>query len=239
MPKSYSLVQDPIYFVMVGVFALLTTGLAAILGQPRFLPISQTVALFVFLLFALRQQRVKSAVYVLALWLTIQAVTLIVVTRIVPGQVERAISDGFLYRTALVAWLYGAADLPRSVAVEPLGRIIELVGIVIGSLISAGLVGLWFLVNATNLVAYSAGALWQDSGALVNIVAGLSPWALLRIAGYAGFVLLLAQPLLTGNWSLRYYQTQQRNLAIWSALLVVLGLILEFILPNLWRQLFA
>lgn len=239
MQKPYSLVQDPIYFVMVGFFALLTTGLAAGLGQPRFLPISQTVALFAFLVIALRRQSVKPALLALSLWLAIQCVTLIAVTRIAPIQAERAIHNGFLYRTALVGWLYGADALPRSIAVEPVARCIEVAGVLLGSLFSGGLVGFWFLVRAANLVAYSAGVLWQDNGQILNVLAGLGPWALLRVAGYAGFVVLLAQPLLTGYWSPHYYWARQRTLILTSFLLVVLGLVLEFALPGLWRQLFV
>ena len=239
MQKSDSLVHDPVFYIMLGVFALLTTGLAAALGQPRFLPFSQTVALFAFLAVALRQRRWREALWVLALWLVLQIATMIVITRLLPGQVEQAISDGFRYRAAFFGWFYGVEALPASLRVAPLGRLLEIVGIVLGSLLSGGLVGLWFLMRATNLAAYGAGMLWLDTGQMVSVIAGLPVWTLLRIAGYAGLVVLLAEPLFTRNWQFGHYLSDRRTLLLASTALLVAGLLLELILPGAWRALFV
>jgi hypothetical protein len=239
MQKSDSLLHDPIFYLMLGLFALLTTGLAAALGQPRFLPFSQTVALFAFLAVAFRRQRVREALWALALWLVVQMVTVIFITWLLPGQVEQAMADGFHYRSSLIGWFHGAERLPASVAVAPVARLVELAGILVGSLVTGGLVGLWFLVRAANLAAYSAGVLWQDSGLWQNVIAGLPLWTVLRLAGYAGFVVLLAEPLFSGNWSLRHYLHNRRSLLVASLVLVSAGLLLEITLPGAWRSLFA
>lgn len=238
MQKSYSLLNDPLFYAMLAFFALLTTASAAALGQPRFLPISQTVALFAFLAVALRRQTVRAALIVLAVWLVTQVAALILVTRLAPGQVEQAIGDGFAYRTSFSAWFYGAGALPASLAVQPGGRLLELAGILLGSLLTGGLVGVWFLVRAANLAAYGAGVLWYDSGQIINLFAGLPIWTVLRLSGYAGFVALLGTPLFSGNWSLRYYLNHHRRLVIVSVGLLLLGLVLELILPGVWRMLF-
>jgi hypothetical protein len=81
--------------------------------------------------------------------------------------------------------------------------------------------------------------LWQDTGQIVNLIAGLPLWTLLRLAGYAGFVVLLAEPLFTGNWTLRHYLGERRTLLLASTALLVAGLLLELILPGAWRRLFA
>jgi hypothetical protein len=238
MQKSYTLLNDPIFYAMLAFFALLTTASAAALGQPRFLPISQTVALFAFLAVALRRQTVRAAVVVLAVWLATQVVAMILVTRLAPGQVEQAIGDGFAYRTSFSAWFYGAGALPASLVGQPGSRILEVAGILLGSLLTGGLVGVWFLVRAANLAAYGAGVLWYDSGQIINLFGGLPVWTLLRLAGYAGLVALLGAPLFSGNWSPRYYLTHHRRLVVASAGLLLLGLLLELILPGVWWTLF-
>ncbi|RIK37751.1 MAG: hypothetical protein DCC55_23335 [Chloroflexi bacterium] len=239
MQKHYSLLNDPLFYGMLAFFALLTTGSAAALGQPRFLPISQTAALFAFLTVAMRRQTVRAALLVLAIWLVTQVAALILVTRVAPGQVEQAIGDGFTYRTSFIAWFYGAGALPASLGVQPGSRILELIGVSLGSLLTGGLVGVWSLVRAANLAAYGAGVLWQDSGHTISLVAGLPIWTLLRLAGYAGLVVLLAAPLFSGNWSPRYYLTHHRRLLVVSTALLLLGLLLEFTLPGAWRALFT
>jgi hypothetical protein len=105
--------------------------------------------------------------------------------------------------------------------------------------VTGGLLGVWFLVRATNLAAYGAGSLWQSSGIASNVLGGLPVWTLLRLAGYAAAIVLLAEPLLTSNWSLPYYLTKRRRLLLVSAILLGSGLLLELILPAAWRTLFT
>jgi hypothetical protein len=239
MQKSDSLLHDPLFYITVGLFALLTTGLAAALGQPRFLPISQTVALFAFLVVALRRQLVREALWILALWLVVQWIVIMLVTRLAPAQVEQVFSDGFRYRTSYIGWYHGAEPLPRGLNLAPGARLLEMTGVVLGSLVSGGLVGLWFLLRATNLAGYSAGLLWQDSKQIIDLLGGLQPWTMLRLAGYAGLLVVLALPIFSGVWSPGHYLTQYRRHLLISLALVVAGLLLELLLAGLWRSLFT
>jgi hypothetical protein len=236
--EQYSLVRDPVFYLMLAFFALLTTAMPAALGQPRFLPFAQTIALFAFLALAVRQRKMPQALLILAIWLILQIIALILTTWLLPGQVERAISDGFAYRTAFLGWFYGAGALPGSLTVQPAMRLVEMFGIIFGSLLTGGLLGVWFLVRAANLAAYGAGALAHDSGLFFNSIAGLPLWTLLRLAGYAGLVALLAEPLFSRNWSPAYYLASRRRLLLGSASLLALGLLLEIALPGAWRTLF-
>lgn len=239
MSTDYNLLDDPLFYITLGFFALITTALPAALGQVWFLPIGQTLALFVFLTLAVRRRALRPALTILGIWLAVQLVALILVTWLLPAQVEGAIRNGFDYRTSFLAWFYAGEPLPNGLRAQPLGRLVELVGVLVGSLLTGGLAGVWFLVRATNLAAFGAGSLWASSEATLNGLGGLPLWTLLRLAGYAGGIVLLAEPLLTRNWSFAYYLTERRTLILVAILLLVSGLLLELILPNAWRALFT
>lgn len=239
MKKAYSLVYDPLFYIMLVFFVILTTALPASLGQPRFMPIIQTIVLFVFLLVPLRQRLVRPAVSVMIIWLICQCAIISVLTWLMPLQLEHAIGNGFLYHEAYLQWFFGHGLLPDSLAVQPANRIIELAGILLGSLLTGGLVGVWFFVRAINLTGFSIGSLIAPLGGFAHLIGALPIWTLIRLSGYAGAIVWLAEPLLTRNWSLRYYGTERRQLMLVAIGLLGLGLLLEFILPTAWRTLFA
>jgi len=53
---------------------------------------------------------------------------------------------------------------------------------------------------------------------------------MLRIAGYAGLVTLLAEPLWTKNWSFKFYVKQRGRLFLIAITLVLASLTLEILL---------
>jgi hypothetical protein len=236
MPDSYSLTRDPVYYITVAFFAFLTTLLPALLGQPRFLPFSQALSLTIFVALALRKGHLRGALNVLALWLSVQFVLLFVLAFLFGGLVERAIPDGFVYRGTIANWFFGDEPYPGGLLTEPLRRLGEVVGILAGSLLTGGLVGNWFLVRAVNLAAFGSGALLSVLMQPGLILFAIPVWALVRIAGYAGLVLLCAEPLLTSNWSPSFYWTQRRSLLLVSVSLLLAGLLLELILPSIWSR---
>lgn len=237
MNRSYSLAHDPIFFITVGFFALLTTGLPTAIGQPNFLPIIQTVALFIFFLIPLRQGFLRQSLLVLGIWLVIQFSIVLMLTWLMEARSERAFYDGFQYRMDYVAWFFGAEAMlrPDSFSAYPLARLIELLGILGGSLISGGLIGIWFLVKSVNLAAYSMGAVVVALQSAAGLLLALPLWSLIRIAGYAGLVALLSEPGLTGNWQPQFYWRTRRRLIIRASALLLGGLLLELFLPDLWR----
>ena len=235
--RRYDLTADPIFFVTFGFFAVLTTLLPAALGQANFLPILQALALTVFLAIPLRRGRVDRGIWVITLWIGLQLVVMLAGSALLPQLFERAIRDGFGYHRLLLEWSVTGEGLPGWLLAAPLSRLGELVGVLFGSLFSAGLAGLWFLMRAVNQFGYAAGRL-AASGS-TGLLLGLMPWRMLTIAGYAGFVLLLAQPLLNNNWSLFTYLTRQRRLITVSVTLLALGLLLELTLPALWQRMFG
>jgi len=239
MQKEYRLVNDPLFYIMLVFFALLTTALPASLGQPRFLPVAQTMALFGFLLVPMRQRLIHQALWVMVIWLIVQCAVISILTWLVPLPIEQAIGNGFFYREAYLQWFFGRGLLPNGLAMQPTNRIIELVGITLGSLVSGGLVGLWFFVNAINLTGFSIGSLVAPLGGFAHLLGALPLWTLARLVGYACAVVGLAEPLLTRNWAARYYATARRQLMLAAIGLIALGLLLELILPGTWRAFFA
>ncbi len=232
---GYQLTHDPIFYLMVGFFAFLTTALPGVMGQPNFLPIVQALGLTVFVAIPLRRGERHYALAVLALWLGVQAITLLVMALGLPTQTARAIPDGFTYRTELVTWAYSGDLLPRSLAAAPWNRALEVLGVLLGTLFTGGLVGSWILVRGVDLFAFGAATLIGNVSP-GGIVMALMPWRLLTLAGYAGFLLLLAQPIVINRWNPSHYLTDQRRLLLWSAGLLITGLLLESLLPGIWQR---
>lgn len=235
--RKYDLMADPMFYITFGFFALLTTLLPAALGQPNFLPVVQTLALTLFLAFPLRQGRLDRAILLLSAWLALQFLAMFAGTALLPLVFERAIHDGFDYHRTLLEWSVTGEGLPGWLLSSPLSRLGEVAGIMLGSLFSAGLVGIWFLMRAVNQLGYAVGRLAMDSPQWLLL--GLFPWRLATISGYAGFVLLLSQPLLINNWNPVFYVTRQRRLVTVATTMLALGLALELTLPGLWRSAWA
>jgi hypothetical protein len=234
-PRPRTLVDDPVYYLMLGVFALLTVVTPVLLGQSRFLPLAQSAALTAFLALPLRERRVGRALIVLAAWLAFEFAVVFAAAFAVPRGAEAAVGGGFAYRAALLEWLYGAARLPTGWADQPWLRAWELVAATAGSLLTGGFLGYWILVKTTALAAYGAAAVWE-SGAGIS---GFLPWQLLRIAGYSGFVVVFAQALWAGMWSPRALWRAHRRTLLISAALLGAALLFEAFLPGLWRGTFA
>lgn len=239
MSSNYSITNDPIFYIVAAIFALLTTALPAGLGQMTLLPLLQTLGFFVFLLMLIRAGNLQRAPRMVLIWIVIQFAAILLLSWLLPQQAEQAIQDGFNRRVTLLEWFYAASPLPDSWQTRPLARVLEVLAILLGSLFTGGLVGSWVLMRAVNLAAYYSGALVAAPATPLVLIAALLPWMLLRLAGYAGMVVLLAEPLLTGNWSPAYYARERGRWLQIAAGLLLIGLLMELLLPNLWRALLA
>lgn len=235
MAKAYQLTRDPVFYLMAVLFALFTTGLSAVLGQFRFMPISQTIVLTAFMALALRRHDLRAALSVVALWLVTTMLVLITLTMLVPAQVERAFAEGFFHRAAFSEWYFAGSPLPASFTAAPLAKTLEIAGITVGSLFTGGVVGIWSLVRLANLTAFSAGHLLGVLGSPLWIFAALPIWSLLQLAGAAGLVALGAEPMLVDRFALRQWlQRRRRELLLFGAIYAV-GLVAEAVLPAFWH----
>ncbi len=238
-PSAYDLLSDPVYYGTVAFFAFLTTALPGALGQVNFMPLVQALGLTVLAGMALRKGRIRVAVRVLVLWLGVQFLSMALITVALPGQAERAIPNGFYYRTDLLEWSYTGAWMPGSLRTRPWTRLLELVGVSLGSLVSAGLIGAWFLVRTVNQLAFAWISLAREVPSGAGVLLGLMPWRWVELAGDVGLYLLFAQPMLRNIWRPGHYLAEQRRLVQIALALVLLGLVLDLLLPGLWQALFT
>lgn len=235
--NEYRLNRDPIFFATVAFFALLTTGLSSALGQLRFLPIVQAIAITLLLLVPLRQRDLQGGLIAIFIWLAAAMATVFAITWFEPVAMERTFENGFLYRAAYAEWYYASSPLPASFATQPLASLAEIAGIIVGSLLTGGLVGAWFLMKVANLAAFGAASLLLTLGNPLLIVVALPPWSILQIAGGGGLLVLLAEPLASGSLGngLRALGGSRRLPLLVFGGIFVLGILLELILPSFWH----
>jgi len=235
--KEYHLSRDPIFYATVAFFALLTTGLSSVLGQLRFLPIIQALALTVLLWIPLRRRDLKGALGTVFLWLLCAMLTVFAVTTFDPVQMERTFENGFLHRAAFAEWYYAGSPLPASFGTQPLASLAEVLGLVLGSLLTGGLLGAWFLMKLANLAAFSAASLLLTLPNPLLIVVALPVWSILQVVGGGGLLAVLAEPLASGSFGAGVRElgrSRLRPLLIFGGLFV-LGLLLELLLPSFWH----
>lgn len=235
MERGYQLTRDPVFFVMAGFFALLTTALPAVLGQFRFMPLSQTLVLAIFLIVAMRRRDLRAGLLLMLVWLSLSMLVLITLMLIAPGQVERAFTDGFMHRAMISEWYFANSPLPASFATQTLASLLEIAGVTLGALISGGVVGVWFLVRMANLAAFSAGHLLGILGSPLWIVVALPIWSVLQLIGASGLVVVCAEPLLTDRFALGAWLARRRRPLLVSGVIFVAGLVAEWFLPAFWH----
>ncbi len=233
---SYNLIRDPLYYVTLIFFVIVTTVPAAILSQSLFMPVSQAVSLVIFTALAVRRGDMRQALIIVGVWLALQFILLAALTWLLPTRLDHAFANGFNLRTATLQGFYTGQNLPRTLGVAPLSGLVEVAGVTLGSLATGGLIGAFFLVRAVNFAAFGMGGLLA---AKISNLAALPLWTLIKLAGYAGFFVLLSRPVLTGNFSPSAIVGPNRRLLIISAALLVVGLLLELVLPGLWSGWFA
>lgn len=235
---GYALVNDPIYIITVAVFALITTGLPTIVGQFRFMPIIQALSLAVFLGLALRRGNLRSGLRVLMVWVGVQMLTMLILVIVLPPHLsERALAGGFAHRQSLLEWMYAAAPYPNGLLAAPVAYLIEFLGIVVGTLLTGGLVGLWFFMRLVNFTAFSMATMTILANGPAAPLVPVLVWNLLRLAGYLCLIPILAQPVLRGQWNLRIYWTRHPRLIMLGFALLIGGLLLEPVLTPLWPNL--
>ena len=239
MSSRYNLTGDPIFYIVVAFFALVATALPALGGLSRLMPALQALCLTTFAALAIRRRQSGRAATIAAVWIVVQFAVLALLTWLLVERVERAMVDGFAQRGAILDWLYAQAPFPGSLAGGSWTRSAELAGITLGSLLTGGYVGFWYVVKAVNLGGFHVGVLVSSMDRSSLLPMTMHIWTFLRVAGATGLVITFAEPMLTRNWSPAYYVTQRRGLLLASVALLALGLLLEVAASDIWRGWFA
>ena len=240
LPKvEQPLTADPAYFVMAGVFALLTTMLPIALGQPRILPALQAAMLTAFAAFPIRAGLWRRSALLSAMWLAITLLLVVTLTRIAPVYVEASLTNGFEYRSQLLEWVYGVAGYPSWHASDAATIALTAAAFLIGSLGTAGLVGYWFVFQQLNHLGYSLGLVWSATGGMGGLLLAIPWWGLLQVVGLTGLVILLSEPLLRHSWSVRRYWNDRKALILGSLILLIIGLLCSVFMPPIWQELIA
>ncbi len=113
--RPYNLLQDPLYYVTLLFFALVTTVPPALIGQPTFLPVAQTLGLTFFAALAIRRGSPRQALIVVGVWLIAQFVLMMALTWLLPTRLDLAFANGFNFRTAYSAMvLHRPGSAPQS-----------------------------------------------------------------------------------------------------------------------------
>lgn len=233
---KYNLTGDPLFYLTVIFFVGITTLPPALIGQPTFLALAQAGALALFAGLAGRRGGVRQAATVTALWLFVQMGLILLLTWLFPERLDLAFGNGFNFRTAYLEWFYTGQDLPRSVLTSPTATLIEIAGVILGTLATGGLVGAWFLVRAANFAAFGMGGLLAGGESLLAV---LPIWTIIKVAGYGGLFILLSRPLLVDGGAIAPLLGSQRRGLLISIGLLGSGLVLELFLPGLWSSWFA
>jgi hypothetical protein len=235
--RTYSIVYDPAWLITGAFFALLTSALGVLLGLSWLMPLMQTVALWLLLLPALRTGALRPTLKMLSLWVLLQGLTVFLAATFAPARAETAIGDGFAYQTSLLAWLYTQSPLPASWATQPLLRVVELLGVVVGTALTGGLLGIWFLLRSLNLYAFGAGMVLATSESAAVLLAALEPWWLLRLIAYILLIAALAMPGFTGEYSPAAWPARRRKALWWGLALLGAALLIEPLLATPWARL--
>ncbi len=234
--RPWTIYTDPIWYGAGALFAALTTALPGALGQHWLLPTLQTLTLWLLLLPAIRRAALRPTLQMLALWLGVQALVFLALTLLATTRAEAAVGDGFAYQASLLSWLYTQSPLPASWGSQPLLRVIELLGVTVGTVVSGGLVGIWFLLRALNLWVFGIGAAINAGAGAAGLLAVLEPWWLLRLVSYALLVAVLASPGFTGDYLPASWPAGHRRVLAWGGALLAAALLLE-LLATPWAHL--
>ena len=171
------------------------------LGQFRFLPLVQALALSIFLLVPLRRRDLRSALFVIFLWLALSMATVFALTWFDAAWTDACLRERLqlprgLCRMVLRRQRGVQGRLPASFVTQPLASVVELLGFVLGSLLTVGFVGAWFLMKVANLAAFGAATLASTLPNPFLAVVALPLWSILQVIRGGGLLCCWPSPWL-------------------------------------------
>jgi hypothetical protein len=198
---SYDFIADPLIFLFLAFGAPITTMLGLLAGQRTLLPLMNAAVIFPFFALAVRRGRLARAVGFTLAWAACQALSIVILTWAVPERAEYGVSQGIEYRAAMMQWLATGQSSETTLASFLPTYARDLGLLVLASLISGGLGGLFIIAKLLNYTGfYVAHLATYASHPLLLAFVAWPIWMLARVAGYSACCAVLAEPLLRLDW---------------------------------------
>lgn len=241
---AYRVLDDPLVYPVIALGVALTTFLPVFLGQRLCLPLLNALVIFPFLVGALRTGRLRRGLSLAAFWAVCQAVAALLASFFMSARADFAVLNALELRTQLYTLVATGQSQPGFVVGIPLDLpqlALQALAVVGGSLVTAGLAGLFLDATTINATGYAAASLLREAGRPLPVLLLAWPvWTIVRLAGYLALGAALAEPLARGDPEgiglAGWWQRRRRLIAV-GAGLVLLGILLQVVLTSAWADL--
>jgi hypothetical protein len=225
---------DPLIYLVLVLGLLLVMGLGFLAQQQTMMPVLGGLIGWLFLLWALRHARPDVGLRIVGLWAVTVFVLSVVAGRLLDQQALAAVPGSLDYIADQMLWLTGESGAVEQPAVWVAGFARRAGLLLAGSVLSAGLVPL--IVGARYLAILG---LWTarlfDAPHPAAILFGLAPWIWAEIVAQVVLVVILAEPVVTGDVQ-ALVQNGRRRLLVIGLIALALAAILHLMLPGLFAS---
>lgn len=222
---------DPLIYLILVLGLLLVIGLGFFAQQQTLMPVLSGLIGWLFLLWALRHARPDIGLRIVGVWAASVFLLSLVAGRLLDQQALAAVPGSLDYIAAQMLWLTGQSGAVEQPGVW-LAAFARRAGLLLaGSILSAGLVPL--IAGARYLAVLG---LWMarlfDAPHPAAILFGLAPWVWAEVVAQVVLVVVLAEPLVTGD-AQALVQGGRRRLLLIGLAALVLAAVLHLLLPGL------
>ncbi|MCS7039835.1 MAG: hypothetical protein RMN24_12905 [Anaerolineae bacterium] len=222
---------DPLIYLILVLGLLLVIGLGFFAQQQTLMPVLSGLIGWLFLLWALRHARPDIGLRIVGVWAATVFLLSLVAGRLLDQQALAAVPGSLDYIAAQMLWLTGQSGAVEQPGVW-LAAFARRAGLLLaGSILSAGLVPL--IAGARYLAVLG---LWMarlfDAPRPAAILFGLAPWVWAEVVAQVVLVVVLAEPLVTGD-AQALVQGGRRRLLLIGLVALVLAAVLHLVLPGL------
>lgn len=241
---TYRVLDDPLVYPVIALGVALTTFLPVFLGQRLCLPLLNALVIFPFLVGALRTGRLRRGLRLAAFWAVCQTVAALLASFFLSSRADFAVLNALEMRTQLYTLVATGQSQPGFVVGIPLDLprlALQALAVVGGSLVTAGLAGLFLDAVTINATSHAAASLLREAGRpLPALLLAWPVWTAVRLAGYLVLGAALAEPLAAGDPEgiglAGWWQRRRRLIAVGVGL-VLLGILLQVVLTPTWADL--
>lgn len=224
------LATDPLIYLVLVLGLLLVMSLGFLAQQQTMMPLLSGLIGWLFLVWALRHARPDVGLRIVGLWTVTVFLLSLVAGRLLDQGALAAVPGSLDYIASQMLWLTGQSGAVEQPAVW-MAAFARRAGLLLaGSILSAGLIP---LIAGARYVAILG--LWVarlvDAPHPAAILFGLAPWIWAEVVAQVVLVVVLAEPLVTGNVQ-ALLQDSRRRLLVIGLVALVLAAVLHWLLPG-------